>query len=128
MRFYETGTGSTDTSFLENYLSGVCITRRELVIAWNWYTSEVICFLGAGFGSGNFIEIGKFYFSERLKTVFDLVKEVDLLDTNDVSHLELLSRPELGVTLTKINCWRLTQFNKCVFLDADTLVNTLYMV
>lgn len=60
--------------------------------------------------------------SERLKTVFDLVKEVDLLDTSDASHLELLSRPELGVTLTKINCWRLTQFNKCVFLDADTLV------
>lgn len=86
----------------------------------------MIYFLGAGLSNATFIEIGKFYFSERLKTVFDLVKEVDLLDTNDASHLELLSRPELGVTLTKINCWRLTQFNKCVFLDADTLVNNLY--
>ena len=33
-----------------------------------------------------------------------------------------MKRPELGVTLSKIHCWRLTQYNKCVFLDADTLI------
>ena len=26
------------------------------------------------------------------------------------------------MTLTKLHCWTLTQFSKCVFLDADTLV------
>jgi len=26
------------------------------------------------------------------------------------------------VTFTKLHCWRLVQFEKCVFLDADTLV------
>ncbi|CAG2172921.1 unnamed protein product [Oppiella nova] len=33
-----------------------------------------------------------------------------------------MKRPELGVTLSKIHCWRLTQYKKCVFLDADCLI------
>ncbi|XP_015838868.1 proteoglycan 4 isoform X1 [Tribolium castaneum] len=58
----------------------------------------------------------------KLATVFDLVQEVNILDSKDESNLRLLKRPELGVTFTKLHCWRLTQFDKCVFLDADTLV------
>ncbi|XP_067669720.1 uncharacterized protein [Haliotis asinina] len=58
----------------------------------------------------------------QLGRVFDLVKEVDVFDSNDAVNLQLLGRPDLSCTLTKINCWRLTQFNKCVFMDADTLV------
>uniref|UniRef100_A0A2I3RNM0 Glycogenin 1 n=1 Tax=Pan troglodytes TaxID=9598 RepID=A0A2I3RNM0_PANTR len=42
------------------------------------------------------------------QTVFDEVIMVD--------------RPELGITLTKLHCWLLTQYSKCVFMDADTLV------
>lgn len=30
-------------------------------------------------------------------------------------------RSDLGITFTKIHCWRLVQFRKCVFLDADTM-------
>ncbi|EEB16143.1 hypothetical protein Phum_PHUM407280 [Pediculus humanus corporis] len=59
---------------------------------------------------------------EQLQTVFDVVKTVDVLDSKDEAHLALLQRPELGVTFTKIHCWRMTEFEKCVFLDADTLV------
>jgi len=33
-----------------------------------------------------------------------------------------MNRPDLGLTFTKIRCWLLDQFEKCVFLDADTLV------
>jgi len=44
------------------------------------------------------------------------------MDSNDALNLALLSRPDLGVTFTKLHCWRLTQFSKCVFLDADCLV------
>uniref|UniRef100_A0A182JT37 glycogenin glucosyltransferase n=1 Tax=Anopheles christyi TaxID=43041 RepID=A0A182JT37_9DIPT len=58
----------------------------------------------------------------KLRTVFNLVEEVNLLDSKDEANLALLKRPELGVTFTKLHCWRLTQFEKCVFLDADTLV------
>lgn len=48
---------------------------------------------------------------------------VDVMDSEDRPHLCLLGRPELGVTFTKIHCWTLTQYNKCVFVDADTLVS-----
>ncbi|XP_066907221.1 glycogenin-2 [Halyomorpha halys] len=59
---------------------------------------------------------------EELGHVFNLVVTVDTLDSGDAAHLALMSRPELGVTFTKLHAWRLVQFSKCVFLDADTLV------
>ncbi|XP_061435784.1 glycogenin-1-like isoform X2 [Lethenteron reissneri] len=43
------------------------------------------------------------------------------MDSGDAAHLALMERPELGVTLTKIHCWALTQYTKAVFMDADTL-------
>jgi len=42
-------------------------------------------------------------------------------DSKDAAHLAMLKRPELGVTFTKIHCWKLTQYHKCVFMDADTM-------
>lgn len=54
--------------------------------------------------------------------MFNVVKLVDVLDSQDADNLALLARPELGITFTKLHCWRLTEFEKCVFLDADTLV------
>ncbi|XP_044043884.1 glycogenin-2 isoform X2 [Siniperca chuatsi] len=57
-----------------------------------------------------------------LKNVFDEVIMVDVMDSEDHLHLSMLGRPELGITFTKIHCWTLTQYSKCVFLDADTLV------
>ncbi|CAK1544497.1 unnamed protein product [Leptosia nina] len=59
---------------------------------------------------------------ERLQAVFAEVITVDVLDSQDAAHLALLQRPELGITFTKIHCWNLTQYEKCVFLDADILV------
>lgn len=60
---------------------------------------------------------------DKLSKIFNTVKEVNVLDSQDQANLALLSRPELGITFTKLNCWRLTQFSKGVFLDADTLVS-----
>ncbi|XP_064220613.1 glycogenin-2 isoform X2 [Aotus nancymaae] len=57
-----------------------------------------------------------------LSKVFDEMIEVNLIDSADYIHLAFLKRPELGVTLTKLHCWTLTHYSKCVFLDADTLV------
>ncbi|XP_064456653.1 glycogenin-1-like isoform X2 [Ornithodoros turicata] len=57
-----------------------------------------------------------------LGQVFDLIEEVKLLESSDHLNLALLNRPELGVTFTKLHCWKLTQFTKCVFMDSDTLV------
>lgn len=62
------------------------------------------------------------FFRQQIEAVFDDVKVVDVLDSRDQTHLALMSRPELGVTFTKLHCWTLTNYEKCVFLDADTLV------
>ncbi len=58
----------------------------------------------------------------QLGEVYDKIEVVDLMNSNDVTNLSLLKRPDLGVTFTKLHCWRLTQFKKAVFLDADCLV------
>ena len=57
-----------------------------------------------------------------LPEFFDLIQVVDVFHSPDPSILEALKRPELGITLTKLHCWKLTQYTKCVFMDADTLV------
>lgn len=61
--------------------------------------------------------------SNKLNSVFNLVKEVNVLDSNDSANLAVLKRPELGITFTKLHCWNLTRYDKCVFLDADVLVS-----
>lgn len=63
-----------------------------------------------------------------LRNVFDEVVAVDPMDSGDSVRLSLLGRPELGVTFTKIHCWTLTKYSKCVFLDADTLVSALNII
>ena len=59
----------------------------------------------------------------QLENAFDEVVDVSLLDSKDKINLALLERPELGVTFTKLHCWCLVQYSKCVFLDADTMVS-----
>ena len=61
-------------------------------------------------------------YRDQLLYAYDAVVHVDVLDSKDTANLKLLGRPELGMTFTKLQCWRLTQYAKCVFLDADTLV------
>jgi len=58
----------------------------------------------------------------RLMEVWDLLINIDQLDSMDKENLAQLKRPELGCTFSKLRAWKLTQFTKCVFLDADTLV------
>ncbi|XP_032362456.1 glycogenin-2 isoform X1 [Etheostoma spectabile] len=57
-----------------------------------------------------------------LQEAFDDVITVEGMDSEDHLRLSLLGRAELGITFTKIHCWSLSRFSKCVFLDADTLV------
>ncbi len=67
------------------------------------------------------------WFREHLLSVFDRVSQVNVLDSGDTENLALIERPDLGVTFTKLHCWRLTQYNKCVFLDADTMVRDSFV-
>ncbi|KAF9181581.1 Glycogenin-2 [Haplosporangium sp. Z 11] len=59
---------------------------------------------------------------DQLATVFDSVIEIGEIDSFSTKNLQLLGRPELGITLTKIHVFNQTQYSKVVFLDADTLV------
>ncbi|PIC42939.1 hypothetical protein B9Z55_009852 [Caenorhabditis nigoni] len=59
---------------------------------------------------------------QELEAKFDEVTVVDVFNSNDSDNLALIGRPDLGVTFTKFHCWRLTQYTKAVFLDADTMV------
>ncbi|TKS86880.1 Glycogenin-1 [Collichthys lucidus] len=59
---------------------------------------------------------------DALRSIFDEVSVVDVMDSGDAAHLSMMKRPDLGVTFTKLHCWTLTQYSVCVFMDADTLV------
>lgn len=57
-----------------------------------------------------------------MRLQWDELVNIEEMNSGDWEHLQLLNRPELGVTFTKLHAWRLVRFHKCVFLDADTLV------
>ncbi|XP_007900641.1 glycogenin-1a isoform X1 [Callorhinchus milii] len=57
-----------------------------------------------------------------LGRIFDEVLIVNVMDSQDSAHLNLIKRPELGITFTKLHCWALTRYSRCVFMDADTMV------
>jgi glycogenin len=59
---------------------------------------------------------------EALSRVATRLEVVNVLDSKDESNLRLLKRMELGITFTKLHCWKLTQYTKAVFMDADTMV------
>ncbi|KAF9577528.1 Glycogenin-2, partial [Lunasporangiospora selenospora] len=59
---------------------------------------------------------------DRLARVYDVVIAIGEIDSHSHSNLQLLGRPELGITLTKLHVFNQTQYTKVVFLDADTLV------
>ena len=44
------------------------------------------------------------------------------MNSGDEEALAFIKRPELGVTYSKLHVWRLQEYSKCVFLDADTIV------
>ena len=63
-----------------------------------------------------------FFIREEVARNWDEVIDITELNSDDKERLAVLMRPELGCTFTKLRAWTLTQFTKCVFLDADTMV------
>ncbi|KAF8445579.1 nucleotide-diphospho-sugar transferase [Boletus edulis BED1] len=56
-----------------------------------------------------------------LRKAFNVVIGVEVIVTPDAESLTLLGRPDLDTALTKLHVFRLTQYSKVVFLDADVL-------
>ncbi|KAF8795108.1 glycogenin-2-like [Argiope bruennichi] len=61
-------------------------------------------------------------FRGPLSSVFHVVQCVRSMDSLGTTKLALLEQPDLGISFEKLNVWRLLQFNKCVYLNPDTLV------
>ncbi|KAL5112952.1 Glycogenin-1 [Taenia crassiceps] len=61
-------------------------------------------------------------FREILRGVYDNIIVVKPILSFSKHNLCLLGRSSLAITYTKLYCWKLVQFSKCVFLDADTIV------
>ncbi|GAA5892860.1 uncharacterized protein JCM6883_007496 [Sporobolomyces salmoneus] len=59
---------------------------------------------------------------KALEKVFDSIVGVEQIITESWGNLDLLGRRDLAASLTKLHAFRLTQYEKVVFLDADTLV------
>lgn len=59
----------------------------------------------------------------RLSNVYDKIIPTTTISTssNDDGKFQLLNRPNLDRSYTKINVWKLVQYSKIVFMDADTL-------
>lgn len=56
-----------------------------------------------------------------LQDLFDYVIPVDRISNPNPGNLYLIDRGDLLYAFTKINLWRLTQFNKIVYIDADVV-------
>ncbi|OSD03243.1 glycosyltransferase family 8 protein [Trametes coccinea BRFM310] len=56
-----------------------------------------------------------------LRRAFDVVIGVEIIEQEDRKGLQLLGRPDLSHVLTKLHVFRLTQYSKIIFLDADVL-------
>lgn len=57
----------------------------------------------------------------ELKSLYDYVLPVDRISNPNPANLYLLNRGDLLHAFTKLNVWRLTQFRRIVFLDADVV-------
>ncbi|KAI9512536.1 glycosyltransferase family 8 protein [Russula earlei] len=56
-----------------------------------------------------------------LRKAFDLVVGVEIIEQDNERGLQLLGRPDLSTVLTKLHIFRLIQYSKIIFLDADVL-------
>ncbi|KAL6622174.1 nucleotide-diphospho-sugar transferase [Neocallimastix sp. 'constans'] len=98
----------------DSYIQGVVALAHSLHITHT--KNELVCMVTKSV-SQDIIES-----LEKPGDLYDKVILVDELDSKDQKNLELLGRPELGITFTKLNVWKLVQYNFVTFLDADTIV------
>ncbi|EGG09509.1 family 8 glycosyltransferase, partial [Melampsora larici-populina 98AG31] len=59
---------------------------------------------------------------KALRKVYNLVISVDAISSSNKDELNLLGRQDLSGTITKIHIWRLVQYQKVIYVDADTLI------
>ncbi|WYZ38835.1 hypothetical protein EsH8_III_000749 [Colletotrichum jinshuiense] len=58
----------------------------------------------------------------KLQDAFDQVIPVSTMTGLSTANLDIIGRPDLHATMTKVQLWSLTRFRRVLYLDADTLV------
>src|SRR5256885_14445416 len=56
-----------------------------------------------------------------MQKLYDYVIPVERIINKSPANLYLMDRPDLVSSFTKINIWRLLQFRKIVYIDADAV-------
>ncbi|KAL9546212.1 hypothetical protein MBANPS3_006768 [Mucor bainieri] len=92
----------------DSYAAGALVLAHRLRDLGS--SKEIVCLVTPNISS---------QVQDILSNICTLV-QVDTLRSSDYKNLQLLGRPELDITFTKIQLWKLTQYKKIVFLDADT--------
>ncbi|SMR52648.1 unnamed protein product [Zymoseptoria tritici ST99CH_1E4] len=58
---------------------------------------------------------------QELQSLYNYVIPIDRIGNPNPANLYLMNRPDLLYTFTKLHLWRLTQFRKIVYIDADVV-------
>ncbi|KAI3648146.1 hypothetical protein MP228_005392 [Amoeboaphelidium protococcarum] len=95
----------------EDYVIGALVLAQSLRAVGT--TRQLVAMITGNISAGS---------QEELKAVFNQVITVDSLKSSSLDNLKVLGRPELAYTYTKLHIWNLVNFDKVVFMDADTLV------
>ncbi|KAJ1980862.1 glycogenin glucosyltransferase [Dimargaris verticillata] len=96
----------------DDYVAGAVVLAQSLRATGTHHA--LVCLATPGLLTSNGLA--------RLQAGFDTVLPVGERNSNDTTNLDLLGRPDLGCTWTKLELWRLTNYDKVIYLDADTLV------
>jgi len=98
----------------ESYIQGVVALAHSLHLTNT--QNEIVCMVTKDISSDIVDKL------EKPRKLFDRIIYVDEYNSKDQKNLKLLGRPELGITFTKLNVWKLVQYDYVAFLDADTIV------
>ncbi|ORX84372.1 hypothetical protein BCR32DRAFT_277171 [Anaeromyces robustus] len=98
----------------DNYVSGAVTLAHSLRLSGT--NKQIVCMVTPEVSSGS-----KDYLLDP-GHLYDELITVEPFNSFDTANLSLLGRPELGITLTKINVWNLLQYRYVVFIDADAMV------
>lgn len=101
----------------DSYLPGALVTARSIKDCEGIYPQrfDLVCLVTLDSVSVQSIK--------ALRQIYDLVVSVEeIRSTHSQDELNLLGRQDLASTITKIHIWRLTQYDKVIYLDSDTLL------
>jgi len=94
----------------DDYAKGAVVLARSLKKQGS--RAELVCMVSPDVSEGSKLS---------LQMAFDRIITIDVMNSNEVQTLNRMGRAELGVTWTKLNAWKLTEYAKMIFMDADMI-------